>query len=188
MRRYQLENRYQDDQWEKINEGYDNLDDATKIAYAKTGDAIAYGMVRVVDTKTNRVVAEYGAGQANWDKRNAPEVRGIAPPEPPVYVAQPVLVGEDDGEEIVGYLLAWVVEGSSCYRFDFIDGGEGSFYGNAGTDNEERQYKFKNDFEHATLKLKMMMAGKYYKIGQRVIDGYIKPIRARRQYEQVVEK
>jgi hypothetical protein len=63
MKRYQLQNSYQDSGWETIDgEAYYVENVAVKRAAILSQDAICYGMVRVVDLQKGVVVCTYGAG------------------------------------------------------------------------------------------------------------------------------
>lgn len=60
--RYRLQNRYQDSGWETLdNEAYDLCRDAVYRASQLSKDAVAYGMVRVIDSLTGEVIVEYAA-------------------------------------------------------------------------------------------------------------------------------
>lgn len=59
-KRYRLQNRYQDSGWESLAyEEFEHCGDAICRASELSEDAVAYGMVRVVDKKTGRVVIAY---------------------------------------------------------------------------------------------------------------------------------
>ena len=60
--RYKLQNRYQDSGWEDLGMEFDIPKRAVKKALKCSKDAIAYGMVRVVDVKEKRVVVTFAAG------------------------------------------------------------------------------------------------------------------------------
>jgi hypothetical protein len=63
-KRYRLQNRYQDSGWEYLAyEEFEHCGDAICRASELSEDAVAYGMVRVVDKKTGRVVITYPAGK-----------------------------------------------------------------------------------------------------------------------------
>jgi len=57
-----LENRYQDSGWESLDERFHNLQMAKDCAYKLSKDAIAYGMIRIVDFNTGEVMVTYPAG------------------------------------------------------------------------------------------------------------------------------
>jgi hypothetical protein len=60
---YQLQNRYQDSGWETLDrEKFDSLRKARKRARKLSKNAIAYGMVRVVNLVSKVVEVEYPAG------------------------------------------------------------------------------------------------------------------------------
>lgn len=61
--RYVLENRYQDTGWDILDkERFEWENDAVSRAALLSTDAIRFGMVRVYDTRTNRVVLTFAAG------------------------------------------------------------------------------------------------------------------------------
>jgi len=72
---YQLQNRYQDSGWETLeHEKFEYLTDANGRAKELSKNAVAYGMVRVVNRSTGNVEVEYPAG-GDW-KEDLPK-----PPE-----------------------------------------------------------------------------------------------------------
>lgn len=66
MTKYYLQNRYQDGGWDRLpGEDYDDRGEAICRASVLSNDAIAYGMVRVVDSdclECYSVVVTFGAG------------------------------------------------------------------------------------------------------------------------------
>ena len=62
VKRYQLQNRYQDSGWELLNEEFDSVGDAVITASRYSMKPIVYGMVRVVDVKLREIVVTFPAG------------------------------------------------------------------------------------------------------------------------------
>ena len=67
MMRYKLESRLQDEGWQDTQQGYDFLDQA--IDWAMQKDGVHWGMIRVIDTVKNEVVAEFPAVSAKEKQR-----------------------------------------------------------------------------------------------------------------------
>ncbi len=67
--RYKLETRMQDEGWNSanINWGYDYLDQA--IDWAMEQDGFYWGMIRIIDTTNNQVMAEFPAVSSKQKKR-----------------------------------------------------------------------------------------------------------------------
>lgn len=59
--RFRLENRFQDTNWEPIDESYEFCGDAICRA-SELADHPLMGMVRVVDSETSQVMVTYAAG------------------------------------------------------------------------------------------------------------------------------
>jgi hypothetical protein len=70
MLRYKLQNSYQDSGWENLNDEEYYTESVTIIrAQQLAKNAIAYGMVRVIDTKKNEIVVTVPAG-GNYENQN----------------------------------------------------------------------------------------------------------------------
>ena len=64
MNRFTLQNRYQDSQWEDVRHtDFDDEESARIEAKILSKDSIFYGMMRVVNLETYRVIATFSAGK-----------------------------------------------------------------------------------------------------------------------------
>ena len=62
MKQFIIQNRYQDEGWENTEKEFDEVGEADREAIKCAGDAIVYGMTRVVDTQSGFVISTYYAG------------------------------------------------------------------------------------------------------------------------------